>query len=53
MLSLFWRDVYLQSGRCGGVDEAVNDGGDLALDGGVIAVGMTEVLCTVREETNI
>lgn len=53
MLGLFWRDVYLQSRRRGGVDEAVNDGGDLVLDGGLITVGMTEVLRTVREETNI
>lgn len=52
MLGLFRRDVYLQGGGRGGVDEAGNDGGNLLLDGGFIAVGMTEVLYTVREGTD-
>lgn len=43
-LRLFRRDVYLQGGGDGGVDEAVDDDGNLALDGGLIAVGVTEVL---------
>lgn len=43
-LRLFRRDVYLQGGGHGGVDEAADDDGNLLLDGGVIAVGMTEVL---------
>lgn len=49
MLGLFRLDVYLQGGGHGGVDKAVNDGGNLLLDGGLITVGMTEVLRTVRE----
>lgn len=49
MLGLFRRDVYLQGGWHGGVDKAANDGGNLLLDGGLIAVGMAEVLQTVRE----
>lgn len=49
MLGLFRWDVYLQGGGHGGVDEAVNDCGNLLLDGGLITVGMTEVLRTVRE----
>lgn len=52
VLGLFRRDVYLQGGGHGGVDKAVNDGGNLLLDGGFIAVGMTEVLRTVREGTD-
>lgn len=49
VLGLFRRDVYLQCGGCGGVDETADDGGDLFLDDGLITVGMTEVLHT--EET--
>lgn len=44
LLRLFRRDVYLQGGGHGGADEAADDGGNLLLDGGLIAVGMTEVL---------
>lgn len=43
-LRLFRRDIHLQGGGDGGVDEAVDDDGNLFLDGGLIAVGMTEVL---------
>lgn len=53
MLGLFRRDVYLQGGGHGGVNETVNDGGDLLLNGGLIAVGMTEVLHTGREKINV
>lgn len=31
------------------MDKAVNDGGDLLLDGGLITVGMTEILRTGGE----
>ena len=48
VLGLFRRDVYLQSGGHGGIDKTVNDGGDLLLDGGLITVGVTEVLHTGR-----
>lgn len=44
VLGLLRRDVYLQGRGHGGVDETVNDGGDLLLDGCLIAVGVTEVL---------
>lgn len=43
-LGLFSRDVYLKGGGHGRVDEAADDGGDLLLDGGLVAVRMTEVL---------
>lgn len=44
VLGLLRRDVYLQGGRHGGADETADDGGDFLLDGGIITVGMTEVL---------
>lgn len=44
VLGLFRRDVYLQSGGQRGVDEDADDGGDLLLDGGLIAVRVTQVL---------
>lgn len=49
VLGLVRRDVYLQGGGHGRVDKAVNDGGDLLLDGGLSTVGMAEVLHTGRE----
>ncbi len=52
VLGLFRWDVYLQGGGHRGVDETVNDGGDLLLDGGLIAVGMAEVLHTGQEGTD-
>lgn len=53
MLRLFRRDVYLQGGGHGGADEAVDDGGNLLLDDGLIAVGMTEVLQRRRTRNDI
>ena len=44
VLGLFRRDIYLQGGGHGRVDETVDDGGDLLLDGGLIAVRVTQVL---------
>lgn len=49
-LGLLRRDVDLQRGRHGGVDEAADDGGDLLLDGGLVAVGMTEVLSNMKND---
>lgn len=51
VLRLFRGNVYLQGGGHGGVDKTVNDGGDLLLDGGIVTVGMTEVLHTGRDGT--
>lgn len=42
--SLLRGDVYLQRRRDGGADEAVDDGGDFLLDGGLFTVGVTEIL---------
>lgn len=44
VLSLFRRNVYLQGRGHGRVDETADDCGDFLLDGGIIAVRMTEVL---------
>lgn len=44
MLSLLGRNVYLQGRGHGRVDETADDCGDFLLDGGIITVGMTEVL---------
>lgn len=44
VLSLLGRNVYLQGRGHGRVDETADDCGDFLLDGGIITVGMTEVL---------
>lgn len=46
---LFRWDVDLQGRRDGGLDEAVDDCGNLLLDGDVITVGVTQVLHSERE----
>lgn len=51
-LGLIRRNVDLQRRRHGGVDEAADDDGDLLLDGGLVAVGVTEVLWDIRNEEN-
>lgn len=42
-------DVYLQGRWNRGLDEAVDDCGNLLLDGDVITVGVTEILHTQRD----